>query len=147
MNNTIKQVFVDSNIWLYCFLSGQDKDPKEDARKRMIANSITDVEGIVISTQVINEVCSILKRKVGFNEEQILKLIESFERRYQVVPVDLLVVKNASKLRQQYSFSFWDSLIIASALEAGVTILYSEDMQDGLLVAGTLEIMNPFKEN
>ena len=64
-----------------------------------------------------------------------------------MVSLDLLVVKNASSLRQQYSFSFWDSLIIASALEAGVTLLYSEDMQDGILVAGTLEIINPFKEN
>ena len=61
--------------------------------------------------------------------------------------LDLLVVKNASRLRQQYSFSFWDSLIIASALEAGVTLLYSEDMQDGILVARTLEIINLFKEN
>ena len=64
-----------------------------------------------------------------------------------MVSLDLLVVKNASRLRQQYSFSFWDSLIIARALEAGVTLLYSEDMQDGILVAGTLEIINPFKEN
>jgi Predicted nucleic-acid-binding protein, contains PIN domain len=63
------------------------------------------------------------------------------------VSLDLLVVKNASRLRQQYSFSFWDSLIIASALEAGVTLLYSEDMQDGILVARTLEIINLFKEN
>ena len=57
MNNTNKLVFIDSNIWLYCFLSGQDQDPEEDARKQMVANSITDIEGIVISTQVINEVC------------------------------------------------------------------------------------------
>lgn len=64
-----------------------------------------------------------------------------------MVSLDLLVVKNASRLRQQYSFSFWDSLIIASALEAGVTLLYSEDMQDGILVARTLEIINLFKEN
>lgn len=76
MNNTNKLVFIDSNIWLYCFLSGQIQDPEEDARKRMIANSITDAEGIVISTQVINEVCSILKRKMGFNEEQIFNLIQ-----------------------------------------------------------------------
>ncbi|NEO55100.1 MAG: PIN domain-containing protein [Okeania sp. SIO3B5] len=53
MNNRNKLVFIDSNIWLYCFLSGQVQDPEEDARKRMIANSITDVEGIVISTQVL----------------------------------------------------------------------------------------------
>ena len=147
MSKKTKLVFIDSNIWLYCFLSGQDKDPEEDTRKRSVANSITDFEGIVISTQVINEVCSILKRKLSFNEEQIFNLIESFERRYTVVPLDILVVKKAAKLRQKYSFSFWDSLIIASALEAKVTALYSEDMQDGLMVENALEIINPFKEN
>lgn len=128
MSNKTQVIFIDSNIWLYCFLSGQDRDPEEDIRKRSVAHNITDFEGIVISTQVINEVCSILKRKLTFNEEQIFNLIESFERRYTVVPLDILVVKKAAQLRQKYSFSFWDSLIIASALEAKVTALYSEDI-------------------
>ncbi len=42
-------------------------------------------------------------------------------------------------------FSFWDSLIIASALHVDAKILYSEDMQDGLIVSGKLAIINPLK--
>ena len=41
-------------------------------------------------------------------------------------------------------FSFWDSLILASAETAGAEVLYSEDMQHGQQVAG-LTILNPFK--
>jgi len=52
---------------------------------------------------------------------------------------------NASTLRVQYGFSFWDGLIIASALSTDATIFYSEDMQDGLVIVDQLTIVNPFK--
>ena len=50
----------------------------------------------------------------------------------------------ASQLRQRYSLSFWDSTIVATALNAGVPVLYSEDMQHGLTIEGRLQIRNPF---
>jgi len=50
----------------------------------------------------------------------------------------------ASDLRARYPFSFWDGLIVASALAANAEILYSEDMQNGLLVENKLKIVNPF---
>jgi predicted nucleic acid-binding protein len=50
----------------------------------------------------------------------------------------------ASRLRSQQAFSYWDSLIVSAALEAGCTLLYSEDMQHGQLVEGQLRIINPF---
>ena len=53
----------------------------------------------------------------------------------------------ASALREQHAFSFWDSLIVASALATNATVLYSEDMQDGLVVEKRLRIVNPFKES
>lgn len=52
---------------------------------------------------------------------------------------------NSSNVRSRYNFSFWDSLIVACALAAGASILYSEDMQDGLVVDSQLQIVNPFK--
>ena len=48
----------------------------KDVRKRVFANSITDVKGIFIRTEIINEVGSILKQNVSFNEEKIFKLTE-----------------------------------------------------------------------
>ncbi|WP_242541138.1 hypothetical protein [Phormidium pseudopriestleyi] len=72
-------IFIDSNIWLYRFLADQDPNPKEDARKRKIAVSLTNLKNVVVSTQVINETRSILRRKVNFSEIQISQLIEEFE--------------------------------------------------------------------
>lgn len=52
---------------------------------------------------------------------------------------------NASSLRVQHGFSFWDSLIVMSALSTDAIVPYSEDMHDGLFVADQLTIVNPFK--
>lgn len=65
-------IFIDSNIWLYRFLADQDQNPQEDARKRKIAVSLTNLNNIVVSTQVINETCSVLRKKVNFPETQII---------------------------------------------------------------------------
>jgi hypothetical protein len=51
----------------------------------------------------------------------------------------------ASALREQYAFSFWDSTIVSSALHAGASVLYSEDMQAGLVVENQVRIINPFE--
>ncbi len=50
-----------------------------------------------------------------------------------------------SDMISRYNFSYWDSLIVAHALEAGTNVLYSEEIQDGLVLSGKLEIVNPFK--
>ncbi|MDJ1176831.1 hypothetical protein PMG25_22330 [Roseofilum sp. BLCC_M114] len=93
-------IFIDSNIWLYRFLADQDPDPEEDARKRQIAVSFscrlkteTNLKNIVISTQVINETCSVLKRKVNFPETQITQLIEEFEQQCQVIDITTFIQK------------------------------------------------------
>ncbi len=51
----------------------------------------------------------------------------------------------ASQLRERYTLSYWDSLIATVACETGCTILYSEDMNDGLLINGKVQVVNPFK--
>ncbi len=51
----------------------------------------------------------------------------------------------ASRLRQNYRFSYWDSHVVAAALDGGCTKLYSEDMQHGLVVENILTIQNPFE--
>lgn len=142
---TSQPIFIDSNIWLYRLLADQDPDPHEDARKRSIAIALTDSEGIFISTQVINEVCINVIRQTSLNEADILNLIEDFESHCTVMELSTLTLKNASYLRTQHHFSFWDSLIVASAIQAGASILYSEDMQDGLTISKQLKVINPFK--
>lgn len=50
----------------------------------------------------------------------------------------------AFEIRQEYNISYWDSLVVASALESSCDLLYSEDMQDGLIIKDRLKIINPF---
>jgi predicted nucleic acid-binding protein len=142
---TANTSFIDTNVWLYRLFDHKKIEVAERDRKRNIAISITSNEGIIISTQVVNEVSANLLKKAAFNEEQIKAVIQSLYRRCTVVEFNLNIFESASDIRSRYNFSFWDGLIVACALSARASILYSEDMQDGLIVAGQLEIVNPFK--
>jgi len=144
MNATSNSYFLDSNVWLYALLHRKDSNAA-DEKKRQDAIALIDSPDVVISTQVINEVCSNLIKKAGFKEDQIKSLIQSFYDGSQVVAPNQEMLVYASNLRTQYNFSFWDGLIVAAALQANVTVLYSEDMQDGLRVNNQLKIINPFK--
>nr|WP_289626254.1 PIN domain-containing protein [Desulfonauticus submarinus] len=62
-----------------------------------------------------------------------------------VVPLTLDIVRKSWEIKEKYKFSYWDSLIVASALENNCSILYTEDMQDGQIIEKKLEIVNPFK--
>jgi predicted nucleic acid-binding protein len=92
-----------------------------------------------------SELAEQLLKKAGFSEDQVAKLIQSFYEKYPVVEMDEGILLTASQLRQEYDFSYWDSLVVSCALAAGAEILYSEDMQDGLIVRGELKIINPLK--
>jgi len=74
----------------------------------------------------------------------ISRLINSFYRKYIVTEFIKSVLTQASTLRGRYHLSFWDSLIIASALSVSASKLLSEDMQHGMTIDGQLTIINPF---
>lgn len=130
--------FADTYVWLYSFIQSQN-----EAKFRTAQQLLRSTE-IVLSTQVVNEICRNLLRKANFSEAQLQKIIKSLFRHYQVVLLQERTLAKASDLRNRYSLSFWDSLIVAAALAAGATILYSEDMQHGLVVEQQLRIENPF---
>lgn len=131
--------FVDTNIWLYAFMVGQDavKSAKAQAIITQHANDI------VISTQVINEVCVNLLKKAKLPEADIKPIIESFYARYQIAELTQDVLLKASDLRDKYKFSCWDSILVATALLSGASVLFSEDMDTSLTVEQTLQIANP----
>lgn len=118
---------------------------EERFRKRQLASKVLQQLDLVVSTQVVNEVCVNLVKKAGFNEIQIRKVIQEFELGCDIAVLTSETLIQASELRSQYGFSFWDGLIVASALISGAEVLYSEDMHNGLIVSKQLEIINPFQ--
>ena len=131
--------FADTNIWFYA-LTEQDIKLKEKADNLIYDNRKTTC----LSTRVINELCTNLIRKASFDESGIKLLIKRFYFDYEVVELNEEILLFASDLRARYPFSFWDGLIVASALAANAEILYSEDMQNRLTVENKLKIINPF---
>ena len=130
------KIFIDSNIFLYAF-SNKNFD------KQKIAAQIIKQE-YTINVQVINEVSNNMLKKLNFSNIEIKKFILSCYERYNVVNYSKDIFINASELRQKYNISYWDSLIISSALENGCTILYTEDMQHNQIIQNQLKIVNPF---
>lgn len=143
MTDLEQRRFIDTNVWLYAFISSQDEAKSIIARK-LLENSHSQ---LLVSMQVINEVCVNMLRKASTDETKLKQLIRSFFYRYEVVLLEESILLAASDLRQLYSLSYWDSLIVATALAAGATTLYSEDMQDGQIIDGRLTIMNPFQSD
>ncbi len=132
-----RHVWVDTNIWFYALNSGDDA-------KRIAANRLLDsIEQPVINSQVIRELCINLLRKSSYDELAIQELASSLYRDCLVANESVAVFIRASKLRQQHAFSYWDSLIVAAALESGCTNIYTEDMQHGQVIEGQLTIVNP----
>ncbi|MCC6134296.1 MAG: PIN domain-containing protein [Candidatus Contendobacter sp.] len=129
--------FVDSNIWLYAFMD-------ESSPKHTPARALIEQDRVVLSTQVINEVCSNLIRKADYTEPEIQQTIQNLAAIYPILDITLPIIRQASKLRVAYRLSYWDSLILATAQDAGCSVVYSEDMQDNLKIAALI-IRNPFK--
>lgn len=129
------RVFVDSNVVIYGL--------NATLPQYRIATELL-LQRPVISVQVVNETINVqvrkLRRPLAAAQEVAIFLMEGCE----VVPLESSDVRLAIELTRQYSFSHWDALIVATALRAGCATLYSEDMQHGLWITPTLQILNPF---
>lgn len=130
------KAFLDTNVIVYAF--GDDERAK--TAEMLLA------QGGDLSVQVLNEFTNVARRKLGFDWKQTRDALAAIQTLARAIhPINLATHNSAITLAQRYGFSFYDSLIVASAMQARSKILYSEDMQDGLEVEGGLRIINPFK--
>jgi predicted nucleic acid-binding protein len=133
-----QKIFLDSNIVIYTYCSNS-------ADKQQKAKQLFAEKNIAISTQVLQETANTLYRKFKADFHTIRLLLEECVRNVTTLHVNTdETVFKACAIAEKYQYSFYDSLIIASAFEAGCQILYSEDMQHNQLVEGKLRIINPF---
>ncbi len=135
--------FVDSNVFIYMF-DLVDHDKREKAN-RLVQGALNAGNGVV-SYQVVQETLNVLTHKMKkpcISSDDASRLLETvLQPMWRVMPSAGLF-KRALRNKAQYALSFYDSLIVSAAQEAGCTRLYSEDMQHGQLI-GKLKIVNPF---
>lgn len=128
--------FFDTNVLLYLF-SG-------DAAKADRAEALLAAGGVV-SVQVLNEFASVASRKLAMPWAEIQAVLRDMRRLCTAVPLTVESHEHGLALAQRYGFSLYDAMVVASAMEAGCTTLWSEDFQDGLRVDGVLTVRNPFR--
>jgi len=133
------KLFVDTNLWVYLY---SDR-PKGETVKGILDKQFTVV---TVSTQVIGELFNVLAKKGFKTKEEARDIISDLTKNFGVSEINKSSVFKAIEVSIRYGYSYWDSLIIASALEADCSTLYTEDLQHGQVVEDRLKILNPFEE-
>ena len=128
--------FFDSNVLLY--LVSDDTAKAERAEALLVG-------GGTISVQVLKEMSSVAMRKHGMHWLQVDALLEPVRALCRIEPLTEDTFDLGRRLAGRFQFSVYDAMIVAAALLAEADTLYSEDMQDGLLVEDQLRIRNPFR--
>ncbi|GLU53541.1 ribonuclease VapC [Dyadobacter frigoris] len=132
MNN----IALDTNILMYLYDS-------IDETKRIKSESLLG-ETPFVSAQVVSEFLNVTKRLLKLPKFEILEKCSKTLSFCEIIPVNQKTLENALFLIKRYDFQLFDSIIIASALAANCSILYSEDLQHKQLIDNRLTIINPF---
>ena len=130
-----ERAFLDTNILVYASLIG---DPKAAMGK-----ALRDKGGI-ISVQVLNELANVLIRKAKWPWNDVRESLTLTRSLLEVVPLTEIIHETGLRLAERYRLSIYDAMIVAAALESGCDVLWSEDMQSGMVVESRLRIRNPF---
>jgi len=136
------KIFVDTNLWIYLYADDSDK------KKTETIGSLIDkyFENIAISTQVLGEFFHVLAKKGLKEKAEARQMALDIASSFNVAEVFQSTVMKAMDISIRSGYSYWDSLILAAALENNCPTLYTEDMQDGQTIEERLTIKNPFKQ-
>jgi len=129
--------FIDSNILIYTY-SVTEPD------KRQIARDTIDKYNSILSIQVINEFSNICLRKLKKTHEEIIAAVQEIAFNFPITQITIPIIVKALQLQEKYQFSYFDCIMLASALGHNCTYIFSEDMQHGQIIENTLTIKNPF---
>jgi len=129
------ETFFDTNVLLYLL---SEDTTKADRAEELVAN------GGVISVQVLDEFAAVASRKLGMSWSEIRDVLTPIRTICEIEPLTIETHDRGIEIAERYGLSFYDAMILASALSAGCKILYSEDLQDGQVIDRQLRIRNPF---
>jgi predicted nucleic acid-binding protein len=133
------KIFIDTNIVVYAHLKQPAEIVKWETAFALIKNN-----KFVMSTQVLSEYyASLLKNTV--DDKIIQENIRLLIKNHEICLITIPIIQLTHQIKLKYYFSYWDSLILATALENQCTQLYSEDMQHKQIIEERLQIINPFE--
>ena len=138
------ECFIDTNLFIYQLEASDER--KSVTADRIISKSI-ESRNACISFQVVQECLNTMLRKaeIPLSTDETIQYLDNVLAPLYRVSASISLYRRALDLQARYLYGFYDSMIVAAALDAGCTRLYSEDLQDGQRIEG-LTIENPFLE-
>ena len=132
------KVFIDTNIFVY-MQSSKDKEKKE------LSGLVIDKFDCVTSTQVLCELSNVFTKKFKIPNEYIKQFIDAVLLTCEIAVIQSDLVKKTLDLKELYYYSYYDSLIIAAALENNCKYILSEDLNDSQIIENQARIVNIYK--
>jgi len=132
--------FVDTNILLYAH--DRSTGLKHERARQLVERLWISGQG-VLSTQVLQELCINLRRKIArpLPVEEVRRLIQDYLS-WEIVVNTPASVLHALEIEVRYKTSFWDALVLQAAESSGAAVLYSEDLAAGQKY-GPIQVINP----
>jgi len=127
--------FFDTSVLLYLLAAEPEK---ADRVEELL------VQRGVISVQVLNEFTAVATRKLGLSLAETREVLETVRAICHTHPLEVEHHDRGVEIAERYRFSFYDSIIVASALTAGCKTLYSEGLQHKQVIEKQLTVINPF---
>ena len=127
--------FLDTNVLVYFARRG--------TRHAERAAELVEAGG-VINVQVLNEFTNVARGKMKLNWEDTSEALYLLRSLLEVRPLSLEVHDRGLAVAEFYRLHICDAMVVAAALQAGCSTLWSEDMQHGQVIEGRLRIVNPF---
>jgi predicted nucleic acid-binding protein len=134
------RAFFDTNILIYLYSS-------DDVLKQSIAEKATDDFDCITSIQVLSEFSNICIKKLKMPADIVADAISEIEQYFEIEIPNIETIKQSLQIHNRYKYSYYDCLIIASALKSSSKYLFSEDMYHTQTIDNSLEIVNIFKKN
>ena len=131
------KAFIDTNIFIYA-------QRTDNLVKKQVAEKAINFFDCVASTQVLNEIANVFTKKYPAPVKKVEFLLKSICEISSIIVINETLITHALFLHDRYKLSYYDCLIIAAALSAKCESLISEDIQDGMLIEGSLKIVNIF---
>ena len=135
--------FLDTNIFVYALLASEPR--KIQRALQLVEQALASHLGCT-SYQVVQEFANVALRKFAqrFTHEQCKQFIDAAMHPLNRVASSAELVNTALDLQGETRYPFYDSLMLAAALQCGADVVYTEDLQHNQLVRGSLRIVNPF---
>ncbi len=137
MEHENAKCFIDTNILIYAYSS-------TELDKKKTALSLLEREYLCLSTQVINEFLWVMNKKFQIDWNLLRMIMHNLFAIYQVGLISEMTIGKALDLTSRLHFSYWDSLMLSSALEASCSVLFTEDLKHGQIIENQITVLNPF---